>query len=336
MEIVKAEMLWSRICKLNCNYCGMINGKRNIISQSLWLEGISNLKKLGCGFMAFYGAEPLMEFSNLPVVINTAETQGIRTTIITSGATPNLYEKIDQLYEFGANSLSVSYDIIPLNKSSRQKMSTALEILDYFQAKGKIRDVAAIATLTASNYLLYPEMVKKMTDKNIWSFFDIIHNDRGQEGTKCRNYLGIEKLLFKSKDIDQVINVLKKIQEMKNNGFLVHSSNYFLDELIKNPALIVDRNWNCAKEDNFPAWVTVDVDGIVYPCDDFQPKYPKGKEIYIWDLYDKWNEFSNYWRQIVINRCPGCLWNTHIDAHAIKRGQLPFNNYVHTKKESSL
>lgn len=332
MEIVKAEMLWSRICKLKCNYCGMINGKRNNVPEILWLRGVDNLKSLGCGFMAFYGAEPLMEFSNLPAIISAAETKGICTTIITSGVVPDLSKKINELYKSGARSLSVSYDIISLNKSSEQKTLTALEILDYFRTQGEVRDVAAIATLTSLNYLLYPEMVEKMTDKNIWSFFDIIHGDRGQAGTKCRNYPGIENLLFKSKDADQLIEVLKKIQKMKSSGFLVHSSDYFLNELIKNPALVVNYNWNCAREDNFPAWVTVDADGIVYPCDDFQPQYPKGKEIYVWELYDRWNEFSNYWKQLVIDACPGCLWNTHIDAHAIKRGVVPFSNYVHLKE----
>jgi MoaA/NifB/PqqE/SkfB family radical SAM enzyme len=332
MKIVKAEMLWSRTCKLKCSYCGMSNGKKNNVASSFWLKGVENLKRLGCSFMAFYGAEPLMEFTTLPSVIDAAESNGIYTTIITSGAAPNLYKKIDELYKFGAKSLSVSYDIVPLDNSSKKKMLNSLRILNYFQEQGNIRDVAVIATLTSLNYLFYPEMVKKMTNKNIWSFFDIIHGDRGQIGTKCRNYPGIENLFFKAKDIDKFIRVLEKVQQMKNSGFLVHSSNYFLNLLSKNPELIIDCNWNCAKEDNFPAWVTVDVDGIVYPCDDFQPPYPKGKEIYVWELYDKWNEFSNYWKQIVIDTCPGCLWNTHIDAHAIKRGELPFTDYVHAKE----
>lgn len=327
MNIVKAEILWSRRCLLKCDYCSMADGRKNESSLQDWKRGIDSLKQLDCGFIAFYGAEPLVEFNKLPHVIGYAESLGIHTTIITSGKVKNFSNKLDVLHDQGAKSLSMSYDIVPINKSSRQKTSQAIEGLLYFLGKRNIRDVAAIATITSSNYDAYPQMIKEMSKRNIWSFFDLIHRDRGQEGTKCRNFNGIEDLLFTDSHVDSFIDVLKEVAQLKEKKYLVHSSHYFLNMLINNPDYLLNYNWNCALEDNFPAWVTVDVDMMVYPCDDFQLR--RGRKFNLINLKDEWNDFNHYWKPIVKTQCPGCLWNTHIDAHAIKRGSIGFNDYIH-------
>ena len=65
MQIVKAEILWTRKCPLSCPYCSMANGRSNDLSIDQWKKGFDNLKQLGCGFAAFYGAEPLADFNKL-------------------------------------------------------------------------------------------------------------------------------------------------------------------------------------------------------------------------------------------------------------------------------
>lgn len=329
-KIVKAEILWSRKCALSCSYCGMIDNRDNSVSLDDWKKGIDALKKLECGFIAFYGAEPLMEFEKLPDIIQYAENMGIYTTVITSGIVSNFIDKLKKLHDYGTKSLTMSYDMIPLDINSARKMKNVIDSLLYFKNLGNIRDVAAVATLSKVNFRVLPMMIKTMTEMGIWTFFDIIHPARGQEGTKCKSYIGLDSLLFTKNELNELVDILKEVQTMKHKGYLIHSSDLFLEKLITNPDLIFKYNWNCADEDNFPAWLTIDVDGIVYPCDDYQPK--SSLQIQCRDIYERWDEFSSYWKKNVIENCPGCLWNTHIDAHAIKRGQLSFVDYIHVKK----
>jgi len=329
MQIVKAEILWSRKCSLRCPYCSMANGRGNTLSVQQWCDGIDNLKALGCGFIAFYGAEPLLEFEKLPPVVQYAEENGIHTTVITSGNVPNFSEKLKVLYEYGSKSLSMSHDIRPLANSSKKKSDKALNYLSCWQTKPNIRDSAAIVTLTRKNYSYLIDFAKTLTQFDIWTFFDLIHWDRGQPGSKCRTYDGIEDLKFKKMDIRPLVRILEDIIYQKQN-IKIHTSPHFCQLLIDNPTMLLDYNWNCANYDVFPSWVTVDCNGLVYPCDDFQPKPKNLHKLYIYELANEWDWFSDHWRKIVKEQCPGCLWNTHIDAHAIKSGDIPFSDYVHT------
>ena len=331
MKLVKAEILWTRKCPLKCSYCDMADGRANSLTLGQWKLGFDNLKQLDCGFAAFYGAEPLFDFDKLPEIVGYAESIGIHTTVITSGAIKKLKEKLDILYYNGAKSLSMSYDIVALDSSSKVKTNNAIKNLLYFKDKGNIRDVAAISTLTRTNYKYFLKSVEILSDLGIWSFFDLIHDDRKQEGSKCKSSTITKELMFKEGDNSYFIDFLYKLKNLKKQGYLCHSSYGFMDFIIQNPSRLQTYNWNCANEEGFPAWVTVDCDGIVYPCDDFQPVISVSIPVY--ELYNQWELFCQIWKPIVAARCPGCLWNTHIDAHFIKQGKQPFSDYVHIGTE---
>jgi MoaA/NifB/PqqE/SkfB family radical SAM enzyme len=128
MNIVKAEILWSRTCPLSCSYCAMPDGRKNSPTIEQWCEGFRQLKKLGCSFAAFYGAEPLHDFDKLPEVIQFAEDIGIHTTVITSGVSTDARSKLKTLYEHGLRSLTTSYDEVYLDSSSKVKTNFAVEI----------------------------------------------------------------------------------------------------------------------------------------------------------------------------------------------------------------
>ena len=322
-KIIKAEILWSRDCSLGCSYCAMADGRRNTISEFDWEMGFYQLKKLGCSFAAFYGAEPLNDFEKLPNVIEYAESIGIHTTVITSGVTPYLNNKLRILYEHGLRSITTSYDMVSLGNSSAIKSAKAMDIINQFRSFGTTRDAAIVATLTRTNFKLLPETIKKMSDKNIWTFFDLIHPDRHQPGSKVKN---TEHLLFRQEDLNELNNVLAEVLSLKKEGYLCHTSESFIKHLSK-LRVSTFYTWCCAEEDNFPAFITIDCDGLVYPCDDFQPK--EITNIKIWEIADRWEEFCSVWKKEVIATCPGCCWNTHLDAHAIKRNELPITDYIH-------
>lgn len=324
-QIIKAEILWSRDCYLGCSYCAMADGRKNIISIEDWIKGFDQLKKLGCSFAAFYGAEPLNDFEKFPEIIEYAESIGICTTVITSGITSYLNDKLEMLYKHGLRSITTSYDMIPLGNSSDIKSAMAIHTINRFRSFGPTRDAAVVATLTRTNFKLLPETIIKMSNENIWTFFDLIHPDRHQPGSKVKNTESFD-LLFRQEDLDELNDVLTKVLLLKKEGYLCHTSESFINHLskVRIPTLYT---WCCAEEDNFPAFVTVDCDGLVYPCDDFQPK--EITNIKIWEIADRWEEFCSVWKKEVIATCPGCCWNTHLDAHAIKRNELPITDYIH-------
>jgi len=327
MEIVKAEILFSRQCPLDCSYCGMKNEKQNNRSINEWFIGLENLKSLGCQFAAFYGAEILMEFDKLKKVVGYSESIGIATTIITSGAVPDFKKKLRELYDNGARSLTMSNDLCTTDPSSRRKTEQTLSNLQFFNEYPECRDVASITTLTRQNFHHLPEAIKKHTEMGIWTFFDFIHPDRGLPGTKCRG--NAEGFVFEDEDFPKLAEVMDEVCEMKEQDYLVHVSKEYINLMKQNDfSLLKNYNWNCAKLDVFPSWVTIDCDGSVHYCDDFQEQRKQPK-FDMTTLFKDWDKFCRHGKKLVGTRCRGCAWSTHIDAHYIKMGINDIDSYVH-------
>lgn len=332
-KITKAEMLWTRTCPLNCSYCNMVTGETNSKPLQYWKNTAEQLKKLNCRFAAFYGAEPLSDKEDLEKLAYTIEyfqQCGIDTTVITSGVVSSFRDKLKFLHEHGLRSLTMSYDILPLDRSSERKSAQAIADLLWFRSLG-VRDVAAVTTLTKWNYHLLPESIATLSHLGIWTFFDLIHDDRGQEGSKCRHTDITEKLLFNDYHYKALGDVLKKVAQMKKAGFLCNTSLPFIDLLEENDFQHIKRyDWNCARCAEFPGWVSIDCDGNVYPCDDFHCK-----DVYFMSdrIYDEFDVFADTYKSLVIEKCPGCLWNTHIDANAIKGGILSGYGIEDAKKD---
>jgi len=321
MDIVKAEILFSRKCNLKCSFCSMGTNQENTLSIEEWKTAILKLKEFGCKFCGFYGAEPMLEFEKLKEVVGFTEEQGINTTVITSGVgIPNFRDKLRELHSYGAKSLSMSVDLLPYCESSERKSRDAVEHLEYFKSLGGVRDVAAITVLTKENYKLLPNMVLKMYKKDIWTFFDIIHEDVGHPGTKCSGKGGT--LMFKKTDLPFLFKVLDLVQRMKNQGMLVHNNQTFCDE-IKNNGIY---NWSCARHKEFPSWLTIDCDGRILPCDDFN--VPSKWYIHTIKNEEIPNMVETFRQSILDNKCT-CAWNTHIGAHSIKAGKDSIKDYIH-------
>lgn len=321
-KIVKAEILFSRQCPLSCSYCAMKNKVANDRTIEEWINGIIQLKKLGCEFIAFYGAEPLTEFEKLQYVVEYAEKVAkIDTTIITSGAVSNFKEKLDRLHECGARSLSMSFDPAPSDFSAIVKSKNAMKWLLYFKELYNIRDVAAIATLNAQNFKAFPDMIKTMSSQGIWSFFDFIHEDRGQPGTKCGKVA--DDLKLKPKHYADIKAMLNEVMQLKKEKYLCHTSKWFTEVIKNNMAYDNLYAWTCSYRT--PSWVTIDCNGYVIPCDDFCGN----ANIDMTEIYDKWYDFCQRTTSSVKHHNCKCAWNTHIDAHGIMDGVVNIGDYIH-------
>jgi MoaA/NifB/PqqE/SkfB family radical SAM enzyme len=310
----------------------MVTGQKNTLSVEQWCQGIDQLKKLNCGFLAFYGAEPLLEMKKLPYVIQHAERRGIPCTVITSGCVPDFEKKLYTLIWSGLKSLTMSYDIVPHDKATREKSAMSIDYLETFQKMcPDYRDTAAVVTLHKKNFREIIPAIEMLSEKNIWTFFDLYHYDRGQCGSKVGPL--DPELAFQYEEISELIDILKGVMRMKEKGYLVHANKVFVD-VLEQPRYRNYR-WLCADGDNtetFPSWLTIDCDGAVYPCDDFHTKdFPLKDKVNVLNISDHFNLFRNWWADEVYTHCPGCLWSTHIQAHAIKEERMEIKDYVHKR-----
>jgi radical SAM protein with 4Fe4S-binding SPASM domain len=308
----------------------MKNDEENTLSVRDWCSGVKQLKELGCEFLAFYGAEPLLEFEKLCPVIEYAEAIGIDTTVITSGFVPNFREKLEVLHDHGLNSLTMSYDIKPIDTSTKEKMGKTLSGLSAFKevCGDSLRDLAAVVTLHRGNLPYLVDTVETFTQLGIWTFFDFYHPQRHSYGTKTRGVAS--NLLFNDDDLKLLARVLKKLVRMKEGGYLLHTNEGFVNKIMNNDfSLLKTFSWKCSDYKEFPSWVTIDCDGSVYPCDDFNMG-PQGFSIT--NISSEFEMFSEVAKKQVDEYCKGCVWCTHIQAHQIKEGSLGINDYVHGRK----
>jgi MoaA/NifB/PqqE/SkfB family radical SAM enzyme len=319
-KLVKAEILWTRKCPLRCSFCNMPNDTERAPVE-LMIKGLRNLKDLGCGFAAIYGASPLYDFEGLPNYVKAAEDMGILTTVIVDGAGGDKdKEKIQQLYDVGLRSLTVSFDFASYDKYSFLKSNFGMELMDWFHGLKDIRDVEIVATVTKNNYTDIGVNLYKLLDryKKLWFSFDFLHLDRGHPGTKCKG---------KSSDLlleeDHIEYFLHTLRDEKFNGYNIHQSYEYLE---KDPKFITEHQWKCAPDEVFPSWLTIDADGTVLPCDDFGTD--RSWKIWDFDISD-YDDFTEFYAKEVEEKCKGCAWATHWDAHRIKREGEGFKNYVH-------
>jgi len=342
MDIVKAEVLWTRKCPLRCGYCGMpSNLKRAPVD--LMCEGVDRLVDMGCKLLVIYGASPFYDPEDLDVYIRHATNRGLYTTVIVDGVVVDSDEIFDRLYKEGLRSLTVSCDLGAegVDRSVQMKAWQGLHLLrKVFDRYKDLRDCEICSTVTRRNIHLYLEdlgslltpggeshVISRWMRKGVWFSFDVVHPDRGQPGSKCRG--GAEAFRFGVEDRDLMLlrGFASLLIQLKERGYPVHQSEKFLQWVVSNTEDYVTFRWNCGYEDVFPSWLTIDADGTVRPCDDF---CTPGEELKVWEIDEgkikRWVERQS---EGIRSLCPGCSWSTHIDAMFVKRGEVEVDHYVH-------
>ncbi len=330
MKLVKAEILWTRLCPLRCSYCAMIDYpqfKRPEVE--ILNKGTDRLAALGCTFFAIYGASPLYDFTGLPEFIAHAEQSGISTTLIVDGVDRSSLEKLEVLHQHGLRSLTVSWDGQKLNdKSINLKSERGPALLKEFRLRhDDLRDVEVVSTLTKINWQTILESIPSFSADHIWFSFDFLHPDRGNPGTKCKGQgLGLR---FESGDEEMVRCIGTRLLDLKQQGSLIHQSEKFLSSIIQQPTLVTKLSWKCTSP-KFPAWLTIDADGSVLPCDDFWTD----RSWKVWELTEeRLNEFAAFYNQEVKSRCNGCMWSTHYDAVQIREADfVGLSQYKHERE----
>ena len=317
MNITKVELLWSRECPLKCIGCAMPNNLKggptiyHAGNDADWARGISNIKNMGAKFIAIYGAEPLTRYEGLPFVINEIMKRGMATTVIT--ALPLSPKMVQLLRESTLDSVTCSYDGITSDVSRKAKSASGWKFL---ADQPQIRDRTVVATISSENIKKGVHMALNATTNGYWFMFDFLHQGIG-DLSKCSvtNVPPIDPI-----DMREFIDGLL---DLKKAGAKIHPSEAYLRFVRDNYKGSIRALWHCRGQST--GWLTVDSNGDILPCDDWQKRYPGGK---IWDDIDF--DAVSKWKEDAVLDCPGCAWNTHFDACRIEReekGQV--GSYVH-------
>lgn len=270
------------------------------------------MRELGSEFVAIYGAEPLTRMHHLPEVVNKIYSVGMKTTVIT--AMPRSQKLVELLQDSNLDSVTCSYDGLYLDNHRKSKSVSGQKFLaDHLN----LRDRACVATVSKENADQVPQMARRVTDDGIWFLFDLYHGGTGPL-SKCGNDDGLNH----SPTSDQVQYVCQALIEMKDSGRKIHASKEYLSFLMNSYNGKVRDTWHC--RGSRVGWLTVDADGSILPCDDWQKVFPGGK---IWDDFSE-SELED-WALGAVEDCPGCSWNTHWDAVAIESGLIQLGSYVH-------
>ena len=292
----KCEVLLTRRCPLNCWYCRMKRNNWPELSPEEWSMVPEKLVELGVKFAPIYGAEPLSAYKSLLNFIKSCTEVNLPNSVITN-ALLLTEDRMKELREAGLTSVTFSYDIVPKDENTKRKQELTEKVID--KALQYFEDVEIVVTLYSENYKCLPEIVEKFTKKGVWVHFDFYHPDRGQEGSKC---CGSDSA-FKKEDLLHLRLVLEQIAD---NEYL--HPRPVMKFILDNLELLTKYHWKCVGG----GWITLDSDGSVFGCDDFQPQSVRGKfHILKYGKEWSWGEFVDVWRKYLVD-CPGCAWITHI------------------------
>ena len=310
----KAEILLTKGCNLACSYCALREyyapGTKSVqfvgrgeLSAMQWGIVPYNLKKLGVKFAPIYGAEPLTRLQALLNFIRGCKTVNLPVSVITNGLLLD-DSVIESLRRAGLDSITLSHDIVPANKSLVAKTNAAEEKL--LKLVPLFKDVEVVATLTRKNIKHLPKFIERMNRHGIWTSIDIYHPDRNQKGSKCK---GVDVgLLFTLEDKEDVEVIISQVCNMKRDGYKIHQTMKYLRKFYQEyERYVFGYGWKCRAG----SWVTIDSDGSVYGCDDFRPEVFKDKfNILKFGEEWTWEQFVEEWGKM-LKFCPGCFWATH-------------------------
>lgn len=387
--LTKCEALTTRRCPYRCAGCSMYRADekgRNDYHQSdleeapmeRWYSSLDQLSLLGCGFIAQYGAEPAQVPERTAQFIDYASNVvKIPNTVITSGVGLS-EDMISYWWDRGLRSLTMSVDAIAgdellqaSNKSSRMKTLDAYKFLKFWTEKygkhSEYRDAEGCMTLTRKNYKVVPTLIRELSALGVWLHFDLVHADRGQPYSKVETVEDIGELMFRSEDYSDLRVMLAEVKAMKDDKYLIHPSKGALDMVGSVEGLT--NQWQCCKgKEEFIGMVTMDVNCVVRPCDDFLPPemdVPKnhptaspqrkgmatrgGKlkllspeqvqaldvestPIFGWEISDRWDEYRQRTKEMVRKYDCHCSWVTHMQAEQIYAGVgEDLEHYIHTR-----
>lgn len=291
----------TRKCNLRCTYCDVVKTTLNEIDIEQWYQVIETLKHIGIENLTILGGEPTAKDGLVDVVRYILDKTNLELGIVSNGTSS--LTVIDQLIECGLQKFSSSIDTISgegVDEHTILKSKMAMKIFEHIRSKSNIK-LTAFFVLSKKSLTEIVPVVKHLSEKNIHTY--ILPYHYSQDGTKwsTRSYERNEYLALDNVNEEEMENVVQRIIDLKNEGYLVSNSVGYLSGL---PSCIRKFAWHC------PPWVAeirIDSDGSLMCCHDFKgvvsPTYT------VFDLMDnkKCEDFVKA-RQKDSAMCSGCYW----------------------------
>lgn len=306
-RIVNAGIRITRQCNMKCMYCNIQNTIRKDLSFDEWKKAIDIIKRLGANEIIILGGEPSL-YSNIIDLIKYITKEANLICSLTTNAFDN-FEIVKKMLDSGLNYLGVSIDNLDLKKSiSPLKSKNGLRLIDYLICNCEKPNIINYAVLNKRNVDSIIELIKYMDKKGVTTYILPFH--WGHEGTFDHRKNNEIFAFTTDGDIENYVNVVDNIIDMKRKGYKIKNSIEFLENSKK---YIKNLDWRC----DGLSELRIDSDGKLVCCCD---KIGGVNENFsIFDLEERLEDFFSV-RQKDAKKCSGCLWPSSFEAE-LKRNK---------------
>ena len=304
-------------CNLRCDQCNIIYA--NSDCREVTIDEIKriadNLAEIGVAIVLLTGGEPFIR-KDIHEIIYAFESRGIHVRMQTNGFASE--EMIQKAIEAGGRDISISLDSLvsskqdKINGGYRESWDRAIETISYFT-----KYLPPKNSFASLGCVLQPHNIKDI--ENVIRFGSYIGWYTSLVPAHVTEYLvprGFrtfdKNLIFKETEYSIVKNIIQRVREMRDEGYLLYDSDQYLDDILrfimKRPIEWREKNkGNCDSPNLYFALLP---NGEFAPCCDHRldRSYP---------AYSK--EFpkvfkSTLFRQEVneiTSQCEGCMYGSY-------------------------
>jgi len=306
--------LITRKCEINCKCCNFRDSKIKEASTDEKLKAVRVLKGWDnpALFTCLLGGDVLCIKDLKDFLWRMNLTPALKYAFQTSASN---YKRMEMVIRSIPN-LSISVDPADFTDYDRCLRSyKGIFWAGYSRGVGSVQvDLHATMTLDRNNVRFAPAVVRLLSDLKIWSELTLVHwkKDNFDLVPSRRDALG-----FLPGDKNLLQEVSEELIEMKQEGYLVHSSERFLRDWSVHG---VELDWKC----DAPVNCVIDSDLSMRMC-----LHVPGGRVRKWsilDLADKqesWPNFLKDWQADQDEYCPKCFWDCQYE---LIRGNREFND----------
>ena len=276
LDILKIRFLNKRIpiaarieltnrCPNKCIYCDL---KENVEpSKEEVFRLLDELKKLGTKKVSFSGGEPMIR-KDIGEIIDYAKSLGISPEMNSCGFA--VKERINEIKNLDVIKISLDGDreVHSLISQRKNSFDEAISAIEECRKNG----ILVVITTTLTKYNTNLKTIEKLLDMaknyNIMIAFQPVKK-------MYYSKLNLDDIIPDKDEYQKVINFLMDFKR-KNNGYLRNSISglkYIYNNPVYNEKVCVAGR----------AFIIVDVDGTVYPCDrvdfEYKNKLPNWKDV---------------------------------------------------------
>jgi MoaA/NifB/PqqE/SkfB family radical SAM enzyme len=304
-------------CNLTCEQCNIIYANSDVRECSIdeIREIAKNLSEIGVAIILLTGGEPFAR-KDLAEIIYEFESKGIHVRMQTNGFATE--DQIKSAIQAGGKDISISLDSLDFEKQDKinggfkKSWYKAIETISLFtKYLPKKNSFASLGCVLQKQNINDIQSVIEFGTRIGWHTSLVpIHVTEQTKPMGFRTF--DQKLKFLPDDYEAVNEIIEKVREMRNQGYLLYDSDEYLDNIklfIQNKA-ITWRDKNKGVCDSPNLYFAVLPNGEFAPCCDHRlsNSYP---------IYDE--KFINFYKDIewrnevkkITSNCEGCMYGSY-------------------------